>query len=344
MRGYCALVDQLGGDGGALLARFGIDAGAIDSDDAVISAETIGWALEVAAAELSCPDFGLRLAASQDDTVLGPLAVAMAHAPTVRAAIACASRFLFVHHAGVSIAMVPDPEAETDIVALNYRDPGEATGFGQGVDFGAGTIYRTLFKLLGTDHQLRSVHLPHEALASPNAYTEYFGTGVRFGMPTTMFRFPAEILDLPVPGSSAIVRAMAMDYLTKNFSELDRTVSARVRVAIEQTLAASATSDIRSVSRTLSMHERTMQRMLAAEGTSFSEIRDSARRDMVYRLLRETDISMSGITKVVGLREQSALTRVVRRWFGVTPQQLRNTARTERGNRPPMLIVSAIPR
>lgn len=33
------------------------------------------------------------------------------------------------------------------------------------------------------------------------------------------------------------------------------------------------------------------------------------------------------MTTLVGLREQSALTRVVRRWYGTTPQRIRSAAR-----------------
>ncbi|MFI6172469.1 AraC family transcriptional regulator ligand-binding domain-containing protein [Nocardia sp. NPDC051052] len=343
LRGYCALVDQLGGDGRTLLGRFDIDTDTIDSDDTLIAAESIGWALEAAAADVRRPDFGLRLAASQQETVLGPLAVALAHAPTVGAAIACAARFLFIQHAGLSIALVPDPEGESDVVALHYRDPAEATGFSQGVDLAAGTIHRALRRVFGEEPALRSVHLPHEALISPSVYTEHFGTDVRFSTPTTMFRFPAAVLERPVPGSSPVVRAMAMDYLTKNYSELDRTISARVRVSIEQSIG-TAIPDIRDVARMLSMHERTLQRTLAAEGTSFREILDESRRDVVYRLLRETELSMSRITSLVGLGEQSALTRVVRRWYGMTPQQIRNAARVERGERPSIRLRRTVSR
>lgn len=337
LRGYCSLVDELGGDGVALLQRFGIDRAAIDSDDAVVPADVIGWALEVAAAELDCPDFGLTLAGRQDETMLGPLAVALVHSSTASEAIACAARFLFTQNTGISVALVPDPEGEPGMVALNYRDSGEFTGFSQGVDLAAGTIHRMMGRILGDEYPVRSVHLPHEALVPPKTYTEYFGTKVRFGMPTTMFRFAAAALDRPVPGNSTVMRAMAMEYLTKNYSELERTTTAQVRVTIENIMVGGPPT-IRTVARALSTHERTLQRMLSTEGTSFREILDGARRDVAYRLLCETNISMSGITTLVGLREQSALTRAVRRWFDATPQQIRNAARAERG-KPPSLVL-----
>ncbi|MEV6276336.1 AraC family transcriptional regulator [Nocardia sp. NPDC051832] len=337
LRGYAELVDELGGDGVALLARFGITPAALDSDDALVSAESTGWALQIAAAELDCPDFGLRLAERQDSTVLGPLSIAIANAETIGDAIRCAARYLFVHHPGISVALVPDPEGRTGTVALNYRDPGEANGIVQGVDLAAATIHAGLRRAAGGDYGLRTVYLPHPPLAPARRYTEYFGAAVRFDAETTLFRIPSELLTRPVMGNDRTLRTIAMDYLARNYSELTKSMTARVRVAIDQSFT-QGKPDIDVIAKVLAMHERSLQRALAEEGTTFSEVLDGARRDAAYRLLRETEMTMTEITILIGLGEQSALTRAVRRWFGATPQQVRAAARAERGHGPRVLV------
>ncbi|MEC3952340.1 AraC family transcriptional regulator [Nocardia sp. CDC153] len=331
MRGYRELVDELGGDGKELLARYGISLDAVASDDALVPAESMGWALEVGAVELDCPDLGLRLAARQDSEILGLLAVAIANSATVGAGIACAARFLSIHHGGVSITLVPDPEGHTGVVALNYRDNAEVAGFSQAIDHGAGLIHRFLRQGAG-DYGLRSIHLPHPARAATARYTEFFGADVHFDRPTTVLRFAAELLHRPVLGSNPMLHKLAMDFLDRNYPEPDRTMTARVRLAIDRAFLESK-ADIETVARMLTMHERTLQRALAAEGSTFTGVLDEARRDATYRLLCETDLPMSRITTLIGLREQSALTRVVRRWFGSTPQQLRTAARARNGAR-----------
>ncbi|MFD6162885.1 AraC family transcriptional regulator [Nocardia sp. NPDC060256] len=337
LRGYPALVDELGGDGQALLERFDISPGALDNDDAIVPAEVIGWALEAAATELDCPDFGLRLSSRQDPEVLGALAIVVANAATVGDALAYASRFLFTHNSGIAIRLTGDPEKEAGTIALEYRDTADSTGFVQGTDLSAGTIHNCLRKVLGGDYGLRSLHLPHKPLAPVARYREYFGAPVVFETGRTAFRIPDDLPDRPITGGNPILRTMSVDYLTRNFSELDWTLSARVRVAILQTISTTK-PDIESVARTLSMHERALQRALADEGTTFSELLDGARRDTVHRMLCDTDLPMSRISTLVGLREQSALTRLVRRWFGATPQQIRNSARAQHGPRPGLRI------
>ncbi|WP_067689086.1 AraC family transcriptional regulator [Nocardia jejuensis] len=327
LRGYRELVEELGGDSAALLRRFGVAPEALDSDEAVVTAESMGWALEVAATELDCPDLGLRLAERQDFSMLGPLGVAVLNAPTVGAALVCAQRYLFTHHAGLSVELCADPEHQPGVVAMNYRDIAEVSTFSQCIDHGAGVLHRLLRHSVGNAYGLRTVYLPHPPRAPASRYAEFFGAEVRFDMPTTLLRLPAELLARPVLGSDPMLHTLAMDYLARNYSDLDRTMTARVRLAIDRALL-ECTADISTVAQALHTGPRTLQRALASEGTTFTTVLDTARRDATYRLLCETDLPMGRITALVGLREQSALTRAVRRWYGRTPQEVRTEGRT----------------
>jgi AraC-like DNA-binding protein len=66
-----------------------------------------------------------------------------------------------------------------------------------------------------------------------------------------------------------------------------------------------------------------LQRRLAAESTTFEEILDGVRREAALRLITETDLPLAQVTALVGLTEQSALSRAGRRWFGQPPRALR---------------------
>ena len=67
----------------------------------------------------------------------------------------------------------------------------------------------------------------------------------------------------------------------------------------------------------------TLQRRLAADGTTYAAILDGVRRDTARQFLTGSDMPMSQIAAAVGLSEQSALTRSCRRWFGLTPREVR---------------------
>ena len=83
---------------------------------------------------------------------------------------------------------------------------------------------------------------------------------------------------------------------------------------------------VAAIARSLRTHPRTLQRRLADEGATFEAILDDVRRVAAHRLVTQTDLPFTQVTAMVGLTEQSALSRAVRRWYGVTPRQLRSTA------------------
>ena len=80
---------------------------------------------------------------------------------------------------------------------------------------------------------------------------------------------------------------------------------------------------IAAIAGRLRTHPRTLQRRLAAEGAGFDRIVDAVRRRAAHRLITETDVPFTQVTAMVGLTEQSALSRAVRRWFGRSPRDLR---------------------
>lgn len=338
LRGLEPLVDALGGDGAALLARFRVPRDAVDADDptigpmidTVIGARTAGRLLETAAAELACPDLGLRLAEQQDVGVLGPLAVAIEHSPTMGDALDCASRFLFVHSPALSVAQVADPEGHRGVVGLRYGSTEFDPLPPQSVDLGLGLLHRIVLLLHAGPYGLRSVHLPHPALAPVARYSEFFGADVRFARPTAVLRVPADLASTPLRGGDEVLRAIAVEFLESHFPEPGRTVEPRVRAALTQSLGSSQVR-IEAVARLLRIHPRTLQRYLAAEGTTFEALLDDVRRQTAERLVTRTDLPFSQVAAMLGFAEQSALTRAVRRWTGTTPSALRRRAGQGRG-------------
>lgn len=340
LRGLTPLVDDLGGDGAALLTRFRVPPDAVDpppdasgadtpDGDVLIGAETAARVLEAAAAQLACPDLGLRLAERQGLDILGPLAVALESSSTLGEALDCASRYLFVHSPALRIAAVDDPEAAHGVTGLLYDGGGDDAGLGpappQSVDLGIGVFHRIIGLLAGGPYGLRSVHLPHPPLCPEQRYRDFFGADVRFDRPAAVLRVPADLASRPRSGGDETVRAIAVDYLETHFDRPGRTVTDRVRTALTRSLGTSP-ARIGPTARLLRMHPRTLQRHLAAEGTTFETVLDEVRRDAAHRLITRTDLPFTQVTAMIGLAEQSALTRASRRWFGESPRDLRRRA------------------
>jgi AraC-like DNA-binding protein len=69
-----------------------------------------------------------------------------------------------------------------------------------------------------------------------------------------------------------------------------------------------------------------IQNRLYRARTTFADFIDNTRAERAHTLITLTELPLSEIALQVGLSEQSALNRAVRRWFGTTPRQLRQDA------------------
>jgi len=321
------LVSQFGGAGHEFLAAYGVDAVTSSSGDAFISLRLVERILDDAAHQFQAPDFGLRMAAQQDLHILGPLAIAMENSPTVGEALEWANRYLFVLSPAFTHAVIPDPLGAPGVVGIRFADS-LANRWPQGIDYGVGVVHRVVALVCGgAPYGLRSVQLPHARLAPEDVYRDYFGAEVAFDCPEAVLRVPRQVMDVPISGANDLLRDMAIDFLESHFSHQAVPVSELVSVVLSAQLGPDG-PDLAKVARLLDLHPRSLQRLLAAEGNGFKGLVDRARRQQASELISTTELSFSRIAVQVGLREQSSLTRAVRRWFGVSPSELRRAGLT----------------
>ena len=324
LRGLRDEVTALGGDADRYAQAADLDPTALDSDDVLITDVAAATVLEVAARDLDRPDLGLRVAARQDISMLGSLAVAIQHSPTLGEALDCTSRYLFVHGGSLSVSLGPDPDGDPEVAGLRYG-PATADGPVQGTDLGVGFTHRTITYLHHGPYGLVGVDLPYEPVAPRSVYEEFFGAPVRFGRSdrAAVLRVPTRLTAHRLAGVNDTLRQLALAYLAaQSPSPHTTTVAPRVRAAVQESLGTGPV-EVPAVARLLTMHHRTLQRRLEAEGTTFGAIVEEVRRETVHRLLTRTDLPLGQVSAMAGFAEQSTLSRAVRRWWGRSPRQVR---------------------
>jgi AraC-like DNA-binding protein len=90
---------------------------------------------------------------------------------------------------------------------------------------------------------------------------------------------------------------------------------------------------IRLVAKQLSMASRTLQRRLAAEGTSYEQVVDLVRREAAERLIADSMLTIGEIGYLLGFSEPSAFHRAFKRWQHVPPREYRIMSAAENGVR-----------
>ena len=216
VRGYRALVAELGGDPARLLRAAKIKSTAFDQPGSLISFGAVVQLLERSARDLACPDFGLRLAERQDIGILGPLAVAMRYSATVGEAMRCASKYIYVYNAAIGFSVRADKgddQALFTFEILSEHGPRCA----QMIEHGVGITCRILSMLSAGRSHLRQVWLPHPAVASRASYRRHLGAPVEFKAPLAALAIDRGDLDLPLGEHNEELRALAVDYLNVQF-------------------------------------------------------------------------------------------------------------------------------
>lgn len=331
LRKFSEVVAHLGGDANSLLAKVQIDPAVLNNRHAVIPYRSLVVVLERAATELRCPDFGMRLATAQGGIkVLGPLEFAMCNSRTVREAFSYCADHVQVYSTAshmyprtgiapdalffqleIQLARLPPHPQAVERALLLTQDIARTISHGQ--------------------IRAREVWISHEPLSPPDKYREYFGTEVRFGQSMDGLLFTDADLDLAIPNVDSQIYELSTDFIEQRFPSVDAVLSPRVRTIVERLLL-QGDCTYGSVASTLGMHPRTLQRRLRAEGESVESIKDSVRRDIALRYLKQSSMPLIRVAKMLGYSETSALSRSCFRWFALSPRQLRAGAMPDVGD------------
>jgi AraC-like DNA-binding protein len=321
LRGYRELVGDLGGNPTRLLRQAGIDPVALSRLTAFISFEELTDLMERSAAELRCPDFGLRLAERQDIGILGTLAVAMRYSVTVGEAMQCVSKYLEVYNAAIAFTIrtgEPRNKARLEFRLL----PEHSLPWAQTAEHGIGLTWRIMTLLSEGRCHLHQASFPHAAVATEANYRARFNAPLVFRAHQAALIVAETDLELPISENIQELRDVATRYLDRQVSGGSTTLTVQVRQAIEALLGTGSCSH-GEVARALHMHPRTLQRRMRKEGNTFEAVKDQARRDLGQRYLSQPDLSFTQISVLLGYSEQSAFGRSCRRWFDMTPREAR---------------------
>lgn len=77
------------------------------------------------------------------------------------------------------------------------------------------------------------------------------------------------------------------------------------------------------VAQALHLSQRTLQRRLQEEGTSYQQLLDDTRRELAEQYLGQVSLTLLEVAYLLGFADPSNFFRAFRRWFGETPGEYR---------------------
>jgi AraC-like DNA-binding protein len=332
LRFFPELVTDLGGAPDLLFRRAGVD------PDVARGSSSFGyrtWAslLELAAAELQRPDFGLRLGKLQGGgKVFGPMGVVMMNSNTFGEALEYVARHGPAHSLAARVRLERD-EASGGLFAgheiLVDKLPNKRQAIEQLLLLG----HLNAVESTGGRARVREVRFRHQPLSPLRTYRRYFGCDVRFDQKEDGVVYSERDLRCRIVEPDARLYQEATSFIDAKFARLDPPMHAKVRAIVLQLMGLEDCGNAR-VAAELGLHTRTLHRRLKAEGKSFEAIKDEVRRDVALSYLTETDLPLTVIAEKLGYAEHSVLTRSCARWFSASPSRVRSRAGEHARSRP----------
>ena len=144
--------------------------------------------------------------------------------------------------------------------------------------------------------------------------------------PETSIAIHKRVFDLPLRRPDPSLFAYLERHARSLESQLrdDHSLTERVRQCLVERLR-DGEPEQREIARLLGLHERTLQRRLRAEQTTFAQLLDSVRSELARMFLGDPRLAVFEIAYLLGFSEPSAFQRAFRRWTGQTPREYRRT-------------------
>jgi AraC-like DNA-binding protein len=304
----------------ALLPEAGIDPDLLAKPENRIPFERQNalWALAVSSAPE--PAFGLQFARSVQPTSFGVVGYMAMNCGSIGECLEAIVDYQFLAGEGGEFSL--EPCGSDTALCYNPVNPDDPVTRERVVGMLAATVSFGRW-LVGRAFQPQRVAFTHEAPGETAEYDEFFGCTVRFGDARNCAVYPPAVTGLVVPTASEDLLALLRERANRMLEELSRGgIASRIASLLASQLD-SAVPDKAVIAAQLGMSERTLQRRLREEGTTYQATLDRTRHYLARDLLRNTQMSLAEVAVQLGFSEPSTFFRAFKRWEGATPGQYR---------------------
>jgi len=154
-------------------------------------------------------------------------------------------------------------------------------------------------------------------------YLEMFAVVPRFGADRNALTFARGDAERPLISANTQVHQGLVDVAESALLQMQRpSAVSRVREELGKTMHGEEPT-LREIAQRLCLGERTLQRRLTTEGTSFSQLLDECRREVAQHRLQRGHSNVPELAFLLGFADTNSFYRAFRRWTGTTPESFK---------------------
>jgi AraC-like DNA-binding protein len=332
--GFREFVERSNGNAEALLEEVGIPVSLLEDPDQLVSYPAFVAMVELAAKQMNMPSFFLEWSLSLDPhfSALGPITLLAQFTRTYGEWLHLALKYWALHTNGCNISLIED-YADGLSCARFINDPDimfPARQIAEGTLANMVILSRAILQLPNEKPQV--VRFQHLKPADITVHEQVFGCPLEFDAPHSELIFKKSHMDLPVSGNLTMLKPALAVYMKHRIRQMpvhDQSATRNTMIAIASTLG-STKCNINFLADSLGINVKKMQRLLAAEDTTFAEVLDKVRENTARRMLVESNAPIAAIAGLLDYSSGAAFTLAFSRWAGVPPLAYRKRERSKR--------------
>jgi AraC-like DNA-binding protein len=320
MRALAGIFRQEGLDVEALFQDAGSDLAALDNPDLRVPSATVNRLWQLAVERSGNPTIGLTAARVPRPVLFDIVGYAMMSSPDLRGLLERTARYFRIITDVVTFTVAEEPDGYRVRLATAAD---EADRPWQRYMFTLLSLLSFVRWIMMRDLRPLAVEVIATARDEMISYQQAFECPLRFGAQANALLFSYSDIALGLPTAQPRLAGVHERVVGEYLARLDEPgTTARVRIEISQHLADGEPRRA-TIARALGMSERTLQRRLEDENTSYRRILDDTRKELARNYFEQGDVSLTHMSYLLGFNDQSSFFRATQRWFGTTPQQFR---------------------
>jgi AraC-like DNA-binding protein len=324
VKGIAEMLAAEGLDVRALLAGAGIDFAALDAPGMRLPTETISRLWELAAERSGNPAIGLAQHLVAKPASFDVVGYTMMSCANLLDGFERLVRYMLI--LSDALTMILGEERGSYRVTFELSG-GDRPVPRQRIEFILVTVLTFCRWIAGREVHLLAVELAYPEPTDAALYRDAFGCRPLFDAPGNSLVFSLAELKQPLPTSNPVLAEMHERFAGEYLRQFDHAqTSYRVREVIIRLLP-DGEPRRDDVAGALCMSERTLQRRLEEEATSFLQLLDDTRRELAAQYLGRLHLSLAQAAYLLGFADQSSFFRACKRWFEVSPGQYRSQLR-----------------
>ena len=321
VRGMAEMLAAEGVDVATLFAAAGVDPASLDGPSARLATEKLSRLWELAVDRTRNPAIALARHEVARPASFDVVGYTMMSCADLRSAFERLIRYLLILSDALTMTMTEEAGGyRIDFVLFGGDRPIPR----QRIEYIFVTVVSFCRWIVRSEVSPRAVELAYPGPADLAPYRSAFRCPVFFDAERNSLKFSRADFDLRLPTFNPQLAELHERYAGEYLQQFDHAqTSYRVRKAIIRGLP-DGEPRRDEVAGELRMSERTLQRRLETEATSYVALLDNTRRELAEQYLGRLNLSLAQAAYMLGFADQRSFFRACKRWFKLSPGQYRN--------------------